>query len=115
LIHKPNDLWEVIISTYYIHRDFTNAFGYLKVTFTIGLSFVTTFVPRLNLQSYVQIFNFGMTLNNKFEREDFFFVLRIGAKKVIEQITRFFNVPMLCLFIQLQKSSSNRIWKNQDP
>jgi hypothetical protein len=72
---------------YYIHCDFTNALGYLRITSTIGLSFVTTFVPRLNLESYVQIFNFGMTFNNKFEKGDLFiFVLRIGATKVIEQI-----------------------------
>jgi hypothetical protein len=67
---------------YYIHCDFTNALRYLKITFAIGLSFVTTIVPHLNLESYVQIFNFGMTFNNKFERGGLFF----GATKVIEQI-----------------------------
>jgi len=68
----------------YIHCDLANPLGYLTITLIIGFNFVSTFSLRLNVGSFIRVFNFGVTFKNKFKRGDWEFVLRVGATIIIE-------------------------------
>jgi len=82
--------YDVIGSGYkFIYCDLTNKVGFLIVTFIVGVVFVTTFSPCLNFGSFIQIQNFGVTFQNKFEKSDWSFVLKVGATTMIEQIDPF--------------------------
>ncbi len=50
---------------------------------------MTTFSPRLNVDSFIRVQNFGVTFQNKFEKGDWSFVLKVGATIMIEQIDPF--------------------------
>jgi hypothetical protein len=63
----------------YIHCDLIDPIGYLTIILNVGSNFVCTFSPRLNVTSFIWVFNFGVTMRNRFERGDWEFVLRIGA------------------------------------
>jgi hypothetical protein len=54
----------------YIHYNLTYAHGFKIVTLMVGSNFVTTFFPRLNVGSFIHIYNFGITFKNKFEHGD---------------------------------------------
>jgi hypothetical protein len=84
----------------YIHCDLTNPLGYLTIILTIGSSFVSTFSLRLNVGSFIWVFNFGVTFQNMFKRKKWEFVLKVGATIVIEQIDPFSYLHALSLHIQ---------------
>ncbi len=57
----------------------------MTITLIVGLGFVTTFSLHFNVGSFIQIVqNFSVTLQNKFGRGDWSFVLRVGATIMIE-------------------------------
>jgi hypothetical protein len=64
--------------------------GFLIVNFTIRVAFVTTFSPCPNVESFIRVQNFGVTFQNKFEKSDWSFVLRVGTTIVIKWIDPFF-------------------------
>jgi hypothetical protein len=68
----------------YIHYDLAHPIGYLTIVLTIRSNFVYTFSTRLNVWSFIQVFNFGVTFKNMFERGDWNFLLRVGAITIIE-------------------------------
>jgi hypothetical protein len=74
----------------YIHYDLTHECGFKMITLTIGSNFVTTFLLRMNVGSFIHIQNFGITFKNRFEHKDWGFVLRVGASTTIDQIHPFF-------------------------
>jgi hypothetical protein len=83
-------LYDVVGSGYkFIHCDLIDKVGFFIVTLTIGAAFVTTFSPRLNVGSFIRVQNFEVTFQNKFEKGDWSFVLRVGAITIIEQIDPF--------------------------
>jgi hypothetical protein len=45
----------------YIHCDLIDVLRYLTITLIVGLAFVTTFFPRLNVGLYIRVTNFGVT------------------------------------------------------
>jgi len=59
------------------------------ITLIVGLAFVTIFSPWLNVGLYIQVTNFGVTFQNKFENRDWGFVLKVGAIIVIKPIYPF--------------------------
>jgi hypothetical protein len=68
----------------HIHCDLADPIGYLTIVLSIKSNFVYTFSPHLNVWSFIQVFNFGVTFKNVFERGDWNFLLRVGATTVIE-------------------------------
>ncbi len=90
-ILNRHGLYDVVMSEYkFIHCDLTDKVKFLIVTFTIGATFVMTFSPCLNVGCFIQIQNFGVTFQNKFEKNDWSFVMRVRTTIVIEQIDPFF-------------------------
>jgi len=82
--------YDVVGSGYkFIHCDFIDKVRLLTITFTIGATFVTTFSPCLNVGSFIQVQNFIVTFQNRFEKGDWSFVLRVGATIMIDQIDPF--------------------------
>jgi len=73
----------------YIHCDLVDPIGYLTIVLTIRSNFVYTFSPCLNVWSFIQVLNFGVTFKNLFERGDWNFLWRVGATTVIEKINLF--------------------------
>jgi hypothetical protein len=59
------------------------------ITLIVGSTFVTTFSPWLNVGLYIRVTNFGVTFQNKFEKRDWGFVLRVGATTIIKPIDPF--------------------------
>jgi hypothetical protein len=60
-----------------------------RLSFTIRVAFVTTFSPHFNVGFFIEVYNFGVTFWNKFEKGDCSFVFRVGATTIIEQIDPF--------------------------
>ncbi len=50
---------------------------------------MTTFSPRLNVGYFIRVQNFGVTFQNNFEKDDWSFVLKVGATVMIEHIYPF--------------------------
>jgi hypothetical protein len=46
----------------YIHCDLIDVLRYLTFTLIVGLAFVTTLFPQLNVGLYIRVINFGVTL-----------------------------------------------------
>ncbi len=63
--------------------------SFCAITLIVGSAFVTTFPPWLNVGLYIRVINFGVTFQNKFEKGDWGFVLRVGATTVIKPIDPF--------------------------
>jgi len=82
--------YDVVSNKYkFIHCDLTIKVGFLIVTITIGATFVTTLSPCLNVGSFIGVQNFEVTFQNKFEKGDWSFVLRVGTTTMIEHIDVF--------------------------
>jgi len=82
--------YDVVGSGYkFIHCDLTYKVGFLTITLIVGVAFVTTFSPPLNVGSFIWVQNFAVTFHNKFEKGDWSLVLRVGTTIMIEQIDSF--------------------------
>ncbi len=64
----------------YIHYDLTYACGSRIVTLMVSSNFVTTFSPKLNVGSFICIWNFWIIFKNKFEYKDLSFGLEGQGK-----------------------------------
>jgi hypothetical protein len=54
----------------YIHYDLANSLGYFIITLIVRSSFVSTFSPCLNVESFIWVFNFEVIFRNRFKRRD---------------------------------------------
>ncbi len=73
----------------FIFCDLKNKVRFLIVTLIVGIAFMLTFSPHLNVRSFIWVQNFGLTFWNKFEKGDWSFVLKVGATTMIEYIDPF--------------------------
>jgi len=52
--------YDIVWSGYkFIHCDLIDKVGFLIITLTIGIAFVTIFSHNLNVGSFIQVHNFG--------------------------------------------------------
>jgi hypothetical protein len=79
--------YDVVRNGYkFIHCDLTNKVGFLTITiYCKGYLFISS----LNVGSFIQIQNFGVTFWNKFEKGNWSFVLKVGTAIMIEQLNPF--------------------------
>jgi hypothetical protein len=60
----PKHSYDVVSNSFkYIHCDLIDALRYFSIILIVGLTFVTTFFPRLNLRLYIQVTSWGNNIN----------------------------------------------------
>jgi len=99
----------------YIHCDFIDVLRCLTITLIVGLVFVTTFFPRLNVGLYIRVTNFGVTFWNNFEKGDWGFVLKVWGTTLIEPIDPFPTSLCFVAIIPSKVSYKGQIWNNSEP